>query len=363
MKVCHVTSVHSPFDIRIFHKECKSLAEKGFEVSLLCANAKSEKIDGVQIQGYTFNYKTRLGRFRKASRISYQAAIKLDADIYHFHDPELLSMGKKLKRAGKKVIFDAHEDLPAQIMAKPYIPKFLRKPLAKLIWNYQLKQVKKFDFLITATPYIANLYKKHLSHVEAINNYPLMSEFAQHQERNNWNQQVCYIGGLTRERGINNLVLSFANTDYKLKLAGPISEDYLKEINSLSGIENTEYLGVLDRSGVVSLLNESSLGTVILSETPNHLNSQPIKLYEYWALGLPVIASNFPFWEKIVSDCNGGICVDPSKPKEIKKAIQDILSKPDLAKKMGINGRKAVEEKYNWDVEKDKLYKIYESLS
>jgi glycosyltransferase involved in cell wall biosynthesis len=363
MKVCHVTSVHNPNDIRIFHKECKSLAEKGYEVTLLCANAKTETIDGVNIQGYTLNYKSRLDRFRKSSRITFKAAIKLNADLYHFHDPELLSMGKMLKRAGKKVIFDAHEDLPAQIMAKPYIVKFLRKPLAKLIWNYQLKRVKKFDFLITATPYIANLYRKHLTQVEAINNYPLMGEFAQYQERTTWNNQVCYIGGLTRERGINNLVLSFKNSDFKLKLAGPISENYLKEIKGLSGMENTEYLGILDRAGVVNLLNESSLGTVILSETPNHLNSQPIKLYEYWALGLPVIASSFPFWEKIVSDCKGGICVNPSKPNEIKQAIQDILSQPQLAKEMGINGRKAVEEKYNWDVEKEKLYKIYESLS
>ena len=77
---------------------------------------------------------------------------------------------------------------------------------------------------------------------------------------------------------------------------------------------------------------------------------------------IPVVASNFPLWEQIISDSDCGVCVNPKKPEEIGKAINTILTDDTRAQQMGKNGRKAVLEKYNWSIEKEKLKSIYLNL-
>jgi len=103
-------------------------------------------------------------------------------------------------------------------------------------------------------------------------------------------------------------------------------------------------------------------GLVLYHPVPNHTDAQPNKLFEYMSAGIPVISSNFPLWKEIVEGHQCGICVDPLKPDEIAKAIQWILDNPEKAKKMGENGRRAVEEKYNHTVEEKKLLTLYKLL-
>ena len=144
MKICHLTSVHQDGDIRIFHKECVSLAkDERFDVYLLTINSRTEKINNVQLVSVKSKSKNRFTRILNSSRAVYKKALKLDADIYHFHDPELLPYGLKLIRRGKIVIYDAHEDVPRQILSKHWIPLFLRKSIANLYESYE-NYVTKF---------------------------------------------------------------------------------------------------------------------------------------------------------------------------------------------------------------------------
>jgi glycosyltransferase involved in cell wall biosynthesis len=121
-------------------------------------------------------------------------------------------------------------------------------------------------------------------------------------------------------------------------------------------------LGFLSRQEVKTLLAESMAGIVTFLPVPNHIDAQPNKMFEYMSAGLPVIGSHFPLWKEIIEGNNCGICVDPNQPEEIGKAIQYIFDHPKEAENMGINGIKAIEEKYNWRAEEQKLISTYQSI-
>ena len=160
IKICHLTSVHSAKDVRIFVKECRSLAFAGYEVTLIAPNAFNEVVDGVSIVGVNISYANRLYRIFKASNIVFSKALEIDADIYHIHDPELLPYGVKLKKIGKKVIFDSHEDVPKQILNRRWLPILFRNIVSFAYKIYEKKCLKIFDAVISVNNTIVDRLKK-----------------------------------------------------------------------------------------------------------------------------------------------------------------------------------------------------------
>jgi len=141
VKVCHLTSAHSRYDIRIFIKECRSLAINGYDVTLIVNDDKDDEIlDGVRIVSTKYKYKNRIDRFIRSRKKLLDKAIEIDASIYQLHDPDLLPIGNKLKSLGKKVIFDSHEDVPQQIKDKEWIPKILRNLISNCMGFMRIGQ-------------------------------------------------------------------------------------------------------------------------------------------------------------------------------------------------------------------------------
>ena len=142
-KIVHLTSVHPRYDVRIFHKECMSLS-KNWEVALIVADNKGDEICQ-NIKIYDVGKENgRFNRIFKTTKKVYQKALQLNGDIYHFHDPELLPVGKKLAQKGKKVIYDSHEDMPALLSEKEWITPFLR-PLVAKIFTYYVTQMWRYN--------------------------------------------------------------------------------------------------------------------------------------------------------------------------------------------------------------------------
>jgi glycosyltransferase involved in cell wall biosynthesis len=365
IKICHLSSVHNNDDIRIFHKECVSLAKnENYDVSLITANNSEETVKGVRKIAVKFTVNNKLLRIYKTSKLVYQRAVELDADVYHFHDPELLPYGLKLRKKGKVVIYDAHEDVPRQIMGKPWIPFILRKPLAFIFELFENYIVKKLSFVIVSTPTIENRFRKIIPHCTAICNYPILKENMELPPWSSRKNEVCYVGGITKMRGIFELIDSLQYTkNVKLNLAGAFSPVELEtELVTSTYWKNVNYFGVLTREGIIKLLNQSKVGIVTLHPQKNYLDSLPIKMFEYMYSGIPVIASDFPLWKEIVEENKCGICVNPTDPISISNGVRDLIENNDLAEQMGINGRKVVIEKYNWEIEELKLFEIYQSL-
>jgi glycosyltransferase involved in cell wall biosynthesis len=365
IKVCHITSAHPDGDVRIFHKECVSLAEEGYDVSLVIPNAEPRVENGVNIVSFIYKPSSRLSRFTKSVNLVYNKAIEVNADIYHLHDPELLRIAVKLKKKGKKVIYDAHEDLPRQILSKQYLKPVLRKLISSRIERYENKVAKKLDAIVTATPYIRDRFLKVNPRTTDINNFPILKELLIDFDYNEKTQnEICYVGGITTVRGINELIASIKHVDGTLLLAGKFLEVGLKDLlEKNANWKKVKELGFLSRSEVKDVYERSKLGVVTLHPISNYYVSLPVKMFEYMAAGIPVVASKFPLWESIITKNNAGLCVDPMNPIEIGEAINYILNNPKEAKIMGENGRKMVIEKYNWDIEKKKLINLYKQLS
>lgn len=365
-KICHLTSAHLPEDIRIFVKECSTLANNGFDVHLVATgNVESYKKNGVNIHIVPKRIKGRFDRMFHSVNDVYKKAVEIDAELYHFHDPELLRIALKLKRNGKKVVFDSHEDLPRQILGKYWIPKVFRNLVSKVFESYEDYIVARIDGVIAATPIIRDRFLKVNKNVVDVNNFPLLAEFSLEPDFTTPKEnQICYIGALAEVRGITHLVNSMELLpQVKLKLGGFFSpESYHDVVKILPGYGSVDFLGMLNRDGVKEVLAKSKVGMVTLLPTPNILDSQPIKLFEYMAAGLPVIASDFPLWRKIVDDAECGICVDPHDSLAISDAVKRIMENPDVAMKMGISGRKKILEKYNWESQEPVLVSFYNSL-
>lgn len=359
-KVCHLTSAHSIDDIRIFHKECISLANNGYDVTLIaCGESEYEEIkNGVKCISLNVPVKNRLERMIKRSKAIYKKALEIDADIYHFHDPELFFVGLKLKKIGKKVIFDAHEDFPKQILQKTYIPKFIRKPISMFAGVIDKIIFLKFDLIVTTTPSITSKYKNYGCESVEIRNYPILNN----TNIINWNQKkniICYVGVISELRGVTNLLDALAETKYYLNLAGPFDNKlYESNLRKHKGWDKVIYHGFIPQDEILKIYRESKIGIGLFHSAPN--DGISTKLYEYMYAGLPVIISDCTKSNKeIVEKYKCGIVVDPFNKNEIIKAIELLMNNDELAFKMGKNGKKAVENYYNWTNEEHKLLNFY----
>lgn len=361
VKICHMTSAHPRYDVRIFEKECVSLCESGYEVFLIVNDLlEAEDCRGINILSVPCKTESRLKRFAYAAKKVYEKALEVDADIYHFHDPELLPYGLKLKRKGKKVIFDSHEDVPSQILDKDWIPAFLRRIISGTYKIFESYGVKRIDAVVAATPHIAEQFKGRAKIVEVVNNYPKLDDIIFHDrpfaERK---KIVCYAGGIGEIRGENVMVEAMTGIDADMVLAGD------REGGPVTDTEDrrVRYLGKISRKEVNELYGSSRVGMLLYQPAQNHYEAQPIKMFEYMAAGLPFVASNFPLWKSIVEENGCGICVDPQNVEEVREACRKLVSDPEMGQHMGRVGRKAVMEKYNWKNEEQKLFGLYTNLA
>jgi len=366
-----LTTVHSRFDTRIFVKEAQTLAMyyKSNQVMLMVADGMGS-IENLSGSGTISIYDIGLISKKRWKRILFSpirvlfAINKIKPAIVHFHDPELILLGVFLKVIGYRVIYDIHEDVPEDILTKKWIPAYLRKVISWVLKLIEDIAVRKFDSIITATPYIKNRFKRINRHTVNINNYPRVEEFENSVIWHNKKNEVCYVGLISELRGIREVVRAMELTrNVKLNLAGKFTEKDIEiEVKSYHGWKNVDELGFISREQVKNIFKNSMAGIVTFLPAPNHGDSQPNKIFEYMSTGIPVIASNFPLWREIVEDANCGICVDPLNPKEIADAITWIVNNPEQAEQMGKNGRKAIKGKYNWKLEEEKLLEIYKEL-
>ncbi|KYZ76424.1 hypothetical protein AXX12_08295 [Anaerosporomusa subterranea] len=353
MRIVHLSSVHGPFDTRIFLKQCKSLAQAGYEVSFVVPHHEDVVIEGVSIHGIKRS-QSRLARMTQVVLDVYKKASEINGDIYHFHDPELIPIGLALKYKGKKVIYDSHEDYPSDILSKYWIPITLRKIISNLFALLENYSVSKFDAVVTVHKEIQQRFELRQKKVVVLHNYPISQNI---EPPENYSRKLVWLGMMNEIRGSKQIDQAMTLCPAaELDIIGPSATNTwnCSRINLLGNFpfEVAQKKASTYRAGLVTYLPE-----------PNHIDALPNKLFEYMALGIPVIASDFPKWRQIVEDAQCGILVDPTSPEALAEAMKWILEHPEETRLMGENGKQAVLQKYSWSAEKAKLLKLYKEIS
>ena len=361
-RIVHLTTVHQRDDIRIYHKQCRALRAAGFDVHLCVGDGHGDGTrDGVHIH----DIGPARGRLR---RILFQPirmagrAAALNADIYHVHDPELAFTAWWLS-ARARVVYDSHEDFPRALLSKFWIPGPLRRPMSFMAERLEDFVSARLDAVSAATPRIARRFQRLNPKTVEIKNFPLAEELARAPCIRRESRTACYLGGLSLVRGILEMVRAMNHVDGRLLLAGPFdSQETERLCRAEPGWSHVEYLGVLDRASVREVMGKACVGLVLFHPEPNHVESLPNKMFEYMSAGLPVIASNFPYWRELLLSREAGICVDPLDPAAIASALRALFDNQELARSMGVRGRRAVEAYYQWDTESARLVELYADL-
>lgn len=376
VRVCHLASKHKMNDMRIFEKECKSLSKAGFDVTLIGFGdtSKTDIINGIRCISLYCPVKNNLELLRKRNKLIYETALQVDAKVYHLHEPELLPVGKKLKKKGKIVIFDSHEFYGWQLHDNIHKIKIIKTPasMMKVIGNQYMRYEKricmKLDGVIqvctmNGVDYFANRCRRSIF----IRNLPSVVDYTR---QSNFDLSVkpivAMIGGITKERGITQLVKATHQAGGTLLLAGDfLPKSYETELRQMPEFECVEYKGFLDKNGMVATLEQANIGasTILNVGQYDKIDTFPTKVYDYMSMELPVVISDTEYAKKMNEKYHFGICVNPDDPDSIAKAITWLKDHPEQAIEMGKNGRKAIEDEFNWEKESEKLIAFYHYLS
>lgn len=363
ISVCHVTSAHSRYDGRIFLKQCSSLAKNNYKVTLLCCDTLDDEVKNkVNIVSINKQFSSLRDRIFNSKRMLKKMCLEINADIYQFHDPDLLSLALYMKRKGKVVIFDSHEDYPSLFLEKQSIPVFLRKCLSSVYSLYEKHVFKKIDGVICVADYQLDRIKRINSNAVIITNYPIIdNDFKKNKSVKN---TLCFAGGVRADWNHDTVIKAIEDIDdVKYMVAGSYKESYLETLKSYKGFEKVEFLGKLDKKGVKDLYSNSNVGIALCSYRPNTCYKKGslgnTKIFEYMMYELPVIFTDFDVFKNILKEGKFGIAVNPYDSKEVEAALRYLLDNPKIAKEMGAIGRKLVVEKYNWEAQAKILIKFY----
>ena len=363
MRIAHLTTQHARDEVRIFHKECTSIAKGGYDVHFVVADGKGfDQANSVKRHD-SGRIPNRFHRVFFQPWKIYSVARRLHAAIYHLHEPELLLIAPLLKNMGAHVVYDSHEDVPRAILGRDWVHPLLRPFVSFFFEMFENTIARQISAVIAATPHIAQRFSKINHRTITVNNFPLQSEMCASMNPCGDVRTVCYIGGMNRTRGLFEMIHAMEYVDAQLILAGPFESSTVEnEARQLTGWSHVDNRGIVSRKEVYQIMAHSCAGLLFFHPEPNHVNAQPNKMFEYMSAGIPVIASNFPLWREIIEGNDCGICVDPLSPKAIAGAIDFLVSHPDRARQMGENGCHAVHNRYNWSIEEEKLLRLYKVL-
>ena len=351
---------------------CRVLAERGFTVTLVAPEPFEDNI----VQSSLWN-----GKIKKASRVkrillALHAALAAKADVYHFHDPELIALGLALKvlRPAAAVVYDVHEDYPSMMRVKYWIPIALRPIVAECVQVANAAAGLLLDGIVTADPSVLKDFEGTAGKKAIVQyNFPKASMFTAQTTKNSAPvADLVYIGGMSDRAGTYVLLDALAllaerGLRVSARLAGYTDGEVGRSairarIQTLGLTEQVEFCGRIPHSEVPAWIHSGRIGLVTLQPIDKFLKNIPTKMFEYWACGLPVIASDLPPIRQFLEDEKNGLFFNPRSPEDLAHAIRRLVESPRECHRMGTNGQTQVFESWNNDRQIDTLVNFYAQI-
>jgi glycosyltransferase involved in cell wall biosynthesis len=364
--VCMLTSVHTVWDTRIFHREAKTLRQAGFQVTLIATGVDSRRTpEGIDIIGLN------RPRWRVGRALNWPALVKIalntGADIYHFHDPDLLLAALFLQKYSRKpVIYDNHDPYVEAILAREWLPFWLRPLIAKVFDPLE----KYVATRLTATIVANDIQLQRFPQATLISNYPDLIPFQLNQHPPRDPRTVVYAGSLSEARGMFDLVAIarlLRARKITLHVLGPfpnpaLARQVTNQVEAEQLTTTITFTGRVPHNQIIQALKTAAVGLIPFRNVSNHQIIIPTKLFEYMACALPVVASDLPPIRRYVTQAECGLLVPPDRPQAFAEAVEYLLDHPEEANRLGRNGRQAVLARYNWQREGPKLLSLYREL-
>lgn len=369
MNVCMLSTIHPADDIRIVKKEADTLSCAGHVVTVVARPPRADKLDptagqrsGVKSTPIDIPDVARWKRPFVMSFVACRLARKINPDVVHFHDPELIPLAFLLRQMiGCRIVYDAHEDLPADIYSKTWIPRWLKPIVSRATELVEKFTAPRFDAVVAATPAIASRLRRYGADVVLVQNFARPEEFPASALNRPRKQQAVYVGYISFNRGLVEMIGACSKVGLPIVLAGkadPKEAEWLKRQRS-SGVD---WRGKLNREEISKLLSESMVGLCLFHPEPNHLYAMPTKLFEYMAAGLPIITADLPRSREIVEQSGAGLIASDFTVDAVARQLALLISDSSLRQRMGEAGHRAMIEHFNWHNEAATLVELYARL-
>lgn len=348
-------------------RQAQTLVQEGYDVSFCVSdNGKFETIDGIHYVPIGYSKSSYLKRMFSLSRLMYKAALSVDADIYQFGAPDLLGIGVKLKKKGKKVIFNMLEGYPYNFYNKTKLPRWCAGLCVFFMSSFMKKRIKKLDVVFAVSQDIMDyLNNWGVKNAVLLGNYPEVNKDYcltkdEYLKRDN---RVIYYGHFPESSYQENVIKAINDIpNVKYLLAGKFWDvDYQKQLETVEGWEKVEFIDGFKRNQLPEILSRCTISNTardLSIEKSSNGSMGIIKIFESMEAALPVIFVDVPVYRQLVNEYHCGVLVNVLNVDSIKKAIQYLVSHKEEAYKMGQNGRRAVIEKYSWD----QVSKVYLSI-
>jgi glycosyltransferase involved in cell wall biosynthesis len=370
VRVVHLTLSHRPFDVRVFEKECRTLADAGYRVALAVPGAAEGSVeDGVALHDIPFaGGGPAAWRWQARLAAARDVASRLDGHIYHLHDPELIPVGLALQRRGARIVYDAHEDAPMEAWSLNRNRPFRRLVLPALWWSLLGVAKRRYDLFVAATPEIARRFPQQRTVL--VRNYPRLDMFAVPDAGAGGtvpSRTLVFPGLVSETRGAMEMLAALSEVtrhgDIRLKLYGEISPAELEaRMRAHAAWARVDYVGFRPWREVLDAYARSLAGLLLYAPTPEQRHAMPVKLFEFLLSGIPVIATDMPWWRQLVDGNPAVIFVGIGKPAEVARAIEQLADDPAAARGLGVAGAAHARARFDWAKEGAQLVAAYDRL-
>lgn len=362
LRVLLLSTVHPATDPRIVGKIARSL-ENDYKVYVLLPEQPPE-----------FDlWKPRMPFFKRVWMrflVGYPLALayflRIRPAIVHIFVAELLPLAFVFRWLGADVIYEVQENLYKKIPLKSYNKGWV---FERLFRYFDQKARRTFKLIFTEDAYL-NEYQNLTKPYKVVHNFASSRWLSVPQSVPDVHQPTFfYAGVISYERAFDTMLgaLAIVKKTYPnvcLRLFGHlrVAQQVLEESADYQLVkDNLVFYGYQPQEIAFKFIKGALAGIALLKPVGDYADSYPTKLFDYMALGLPVITSDLPLLRAVVEPNDCGFCVSPYDAETLAQRMIWCIENPENLQAMGKNGRQAVIETYNWDKAGEKLLKLYKA--